>query len=116
MARQQDVLQISVAAVECDVPHVPHHDVLHTNVVLPEKRKRENDAVFHYFLLGGACFLGRTLLSQSWGGGGGHKPWAAAAREWPLYMGHTLYQLSAGLRIHQVLTEIRNRDKLRKKL
>lgn len=50
------------------------------------------------------------------GVGGGHKPWAAAAREWPLYMGHTLYQLSAGLRIHQVLTEIRNRDKLRKKL
>lgn len=42
MARHQDVLQIPVAAVERDVPHVPHHDVLYTNIVLPEKRKGEN--------------------------------------------------------------------------
>lgn len=43
VARQQDVMQVSVAAVECDVPDVPHHDVLHTNIILPEKRKGETN-------------------------------------------------------------------------
>lgn len=42
MARHQNVLQVSVAAVECYVPHVSHHDVLHANIVLPAKRKGEN--------------------------------------------------------------------------
>ena len=74
-------MQISVAAVECDVPHVSHHDVLHTNVVLPEKRKRENN-VFCIFLF---CWGGEE------GPWVGHKPWTAAAREWPLVHGtHTL--------------------------
>lgn len=41
VACHQDVLQISVAAVQCDVPHVSHHDVLHTNIVLPEKGKEK---------------------------------------------------------------------------
>lgn len=34
-------MQVSVAAVECDVAHITHHDVLHTNIILPEKRKGE---------------------------------------------------------------------------
>lgn len=42
MARQQDIVQVSVAAVERDVPHVPHHDVLHANIVLPERRQEGN--------------------------------------------------------------------------
>lgn len=37
MARHQHVVQVSVAAVQSDVPDVPHHDVLHTNVVLSKK-------------------------------------------------------------------------------
>lgn len=32
-------MQVSVAAVEGDVTHVPHHDVLHANIILPEGRK-----------------------------------------------------------------------------
>ena len=78
-------MQISVAAVECDVPHVSHHDVLHTNVVLPEKRKRENN-VFCIFLFcwGGGkkdhgLDINHGLLQQGNG---------------LLYMGHTLYLLS----------------------
>lgn len=34
-------MQVSVAAVECDVPHVAYHNVLYTNIVLPEMRKEE---------------------------------------------------------------------------
>lgn len=41
LARQQHVMQVSVAAVECDVPHVAYHNVLNTNIVLPEMRKEE---------------------------------------------------------------------------
>lgn len=42
LASQQDVVQVSVAAVESNVPHIPHHDVLHTNIIFPESRKKES--------------------------------------------------------------------------
>ena len=39
VSRQQDVVQVSVAAVQRDVPDVPYHDVLHSNIILPERKK-----------------------------------------------------------------------------
>ena len=38
VSSQQYIMQVSVAAVEGDVHHIPDHDVLHTNIILPEGR------------------------------------------------------------------------------
>lgn len=38
VTRQQDIMKVSVAAIECDVAHISHHDVLDPNIVLPRKR------------------------------------------------------------------------------
>lgn len=34
-------MQVSVAAVERDVAHIAHHDVLHTDIILPEKEEKK---------------------------------------------------------------------------
>lgn len=39
--REQEFLQVSVSGVQCDMLHVSHHDVLHTNVRLSEQKHRQ---------------------------------------------------------------------------
>lgn len=36
LSSQQDLLYISIGGGESDVTHVSNHDVLHTDVILPE--------------------------------------------------------------------------------
>lgn len=40
LTRQQHLLQVPIGRVKSDVAHIPDHDVLHTDIILPEIWKR----------------------------------------------------------------------------
>lgn len=40
LTSQQHLLQVPVARVQSDVTHIPDHNVLHTDIILPETREK----------------------------------------------------------------------------